>query len=62
MRGGRLGRLWQIHRIVHRYGLREFLESAYRAVASRAKWDCEALDIPAGRPGKPYDVAAHRRG
>lgn len=42
--------------------LREFLESAYRAVASRAKWDCEALDIPAGRPGKPYDVAAHRRG
>ena len=42
--------------------LREFLESAYRAVASRAEWDCKALDIPAGRRGEPYDVAAHRQG
>tara|TARA_B100000678_G_scaffold238749_1_gene208958 strand:- start:1303 stop:2265 length:963 start_codon:yes stop_codon:yes gene_type:complete len=39
-----------------------FLESAYDAVASRADWDRPQLEIPQGRFGKPYDVAAHRKG
>ena len=34
MRGGRLGRLWQIHRIVHRYGLREFLDGKPRKTST----------------------------
>lgn len=42
--------------------LLEFLESTYCVIASQAGWDRKALDIPAGRPGKPYDVASHRRG
>ena len=42
--------------------LLEFLESTYCVIASQAGWDRKALDIPAGRPGKPYDVAAQRRG
>ena len=41
--------------------LLRFLESAYRAVATRGDWDCAALDIPLGRFGEPYDLAAHRR-
>lgn len=41
--------------------LLRFLESAYRAVATRGEWDCAALDIPLGRFGEPYDLAAHRR-
>ncbi|MEL7685112.1 DUF5996 family protein [Citromicrobium bathyomarinum] len=41
--------------------LLRFLESAYRAVATRGDWDCAALDIPVGRFGEPYDLAAHRR-
>jgi|TARA_R100000049_G_C1952738_1_gene102031 hypothetical protein len=41
--------------------LLEFLESAYRAVATRGDWDRAALDIPLGRFGEPYDLTAHRR-
>jgi hypothetical protein len=40
--------------------LRCFLSSTYAAVADRASWDRAALEIPAGRVGEPYDVAAWR--
>ena len=37
-----------------------FLETSYAAVASRADWDRERLEIPLGSFGAPYDVVAHR--
>ena len=41
--------------------LLRFLDSSYREVASRARWDRDSLEIPRGRFGVPYDVAAHKR-
>ena len=42
--------------------LMAFLESTYEAVATRGKWDRQALEIPRGDYGHPYDVAARREG
>ena len=39
-----------------------FLESTYAAVADTAEWDREALEIPRGQFGEPYDVEAQREG
>ena len=41
--------------------LMRFLQSSYRQVASHARWDRDSLEIPRGRFGVPYDVAAHKR-
>ncbi|QYJ07467.1 DUF5996 family protein [Qipengyuania flava] len=40
--------------------LMDFLQSTYAAVADRGGWDREALEIPLGGFGEPYDVEAHR--
>ena len=40
--------------------LLRFLETTYRAVATRGEWDSEALEIPRGNYGEPYDVKARR--
>lgn len=37
-----------------------FVHSAYEAVAIELDWDRAALEIPQGRLGRPYDVAALR--
>ncbi|MBX7528081.1 DUF5996 family protein [Qipengyuania vesicularis] len=42
--------------------LMQFLESTYAAVADRGGWDREALEIPRGAYGEPYDVEAQRTG
>lgn len=39
-----------------------FMQSGYEAVASELHWDRAALEIPRGSLGRPYDVAARRRG
>ena len=41
--------------------LMAFLESAYAAVADKGEWPRETLEIPRGRFGVPYDVAAERK-
>ena len=40
--------------------LMRFLETSYEAVAKLQDWDRDALEIPRGRYGDPYDVQAHR--
>lgn len=40
--------------------LRAFLQSSYEAVAEELGWDRAALEIPFGRPGRPYDIARLR--
>lgn len=40
--------------------LLSFLQSGYEAVADALDWDRAALEIPLGKFGRPYDVAARR--
>lgn len=40
--------------------VRAFLQSGYEAVAEEQGWNRAALEIPFGRQGRPYDVAALR--
>ncbi len=42
--------------------LLDFLEGSYGAVADLGDWDRDALEIPQGRFGRPYDVEAERSG
>ena len=42
--------------------LLEYLEGSYGAVADLGDWDRDALEIPQGRFGRPYDVEAERSG
>lgn len=42
--------------------LMRFLESTFSAVSEKGRWFCERLEIPQGAYGKPYDVAALRKG
>ena len=42
--------------------LMALLETTYAAVAEHGDWDRDALEIPRGRYGEPYDVAARREG
>ena len=41
--------------------LLQFLEDSYAAVADLGEWDRDALEIPQGRFGQPYDVEAERK-
>ncbi len=38
------------------------LQTTYEAVAKLQDWDRDALEIPLGQYGDPYDVKAHRSG
>ncbi len=40
--------------------LMRFFESTYAAIADRAGWSRDTLDIPIGEFGRPYDVARRR--
>ena len=40
--------------------LMRFLQTTYEAVAQQNDWDRAALEVPEGRYGEPYDVAAWR--
>lgn len=40
--------------------LRAFLQSSYAGVAAEQRWDRDALEIPFGDHGRPYDVAELR--